>query len=142
MEKVVEALDPEIEKAVREEFRRALVQLKAADKKGAAATAQNAWRRMPAPAFGWDWSLSKVNTLVYILREAGEFQPAIQVLQEQLSSKFYRDYQYHPYFLLGTVYFAMGELQMARENFRVADRISEGRCFIDEDPAYKVLAKA
>jgi tetratricopeptide (TPR) repeat protein len=141
LEKVVETLDPAIEEVVREELGRALDQLKAGDKSGAAATALNGWRQMPAPVFGWDVSLMNVDTLVCVLRQAGEFQPAIQVLNEQLSSAFYRDYQYHPYFLLGTVYFAMGELQVARENFKIADRISTGRCFIDEDPAYKALAK-
>lgn len=107
MEKVVETLDPAIEKIVREELGRALDQLNAGDKSGASATALNGWRQMPAPVSGWDVSLMNVDTLVYVLRQAGEFQPAIRILNEQLSFAFYRDYQYHPYFLLGTVYFAM-----------------------------------
>jgi len=141
LEKVVETLDPAIDQRVMEELSRALAQLEAGDKSGAVATALNGWSQIPAPVFGWDVSLMHVDTLVYILRNAGEFQPAIRILNEQLSSAFYRDYQYHPYFLLGTVYFAMGELQTARENFKIANRISRGRCFIDEDPAYKALAK-
>jgi tetratricopeptide (TPR) repeat protein len=142
MQPVVEPLDPAIEQKISARFKQALALLNSADKVKASQLALDAWNQMPEPRFGWDVSLSKTRVLVHILREAGQYEPAIDVLKQHLQSRFYQEYQYHPYFLLGTVYFAMGDMDSARENFRIADRISRGRCFVDENPAFKKLLKA
>lgn len=42
-------------------------------------------------------------------------------------------------FLVGKVAFERGELQVAKENFRVSDAKSRGRIFEGEDPKYKQL---
>lgn len=139
MQPVVKPLEPAIEQNIRASFKEALVLLKSGETVKAAQIALEGWDRMPEPRFGWDVSLSKTRVLVHILREAGQYESAIAVLRQHLQSKFYQEYQYHPYFLLGTVYFVMGDMNAARENFKIADEISGGRCFRDENPEFEKL---
>ncbi len=139
MEIIVKPLDPKLDQEIEHDFTQALNFLRDGDKSSAAAAAQRGWARMPAPVFGWDSSLSYLRAAVRIYREAGEFNRAIDLLQQHLKSEFYRDYEYHPYFLLGTVYFAMADMESARSNFKTANQISKGRCFVGEAPAYKKL---
>lgn len=137
----VPELDPEVYQQAGALIRQSKQALECGNKENAALLASQAWELVPNPKYGWDSSLSLVRSLVRLLRESERYNDAIAIARGHLESEFYLEYQYHPYFLLGTVHYAMGELENARECFLQAHRIGGARAFLDEPKEYLELVR-
>lgn len=101
-----------------------------------------AWARIPEPKFGWDVSYMCVLGMVKFLRSAGKHDKAIDLVNAYLASEFYSDFEDGPYFWLGTLHYEKGDLLKAFEYFDRANKMSRGRCFVEEEAKYKQFFKA
>lgn len=119
----------------------ALRELAAGNMDAASRLAIKVWSLVPEPKYGWDSSLSYMRAMVKVLRQSGSYGEAIEILNGHLTSDYYRDYEYHPHFLLGTVYYAIGQLESAKLHFKEAHKIGGMRCFQGEPPEYKQLIR-
>jgi tetratricopeptide (TPR) repeat protein len=100
-----------------------------------------AWAKVPEPKFGWDVTYMFLLGMAQLLRIAGKYDKAIDVVSRYVASEYFLDYQYGPYFWLGALYFEKGDLIRSYEFFDRANRMSRGRCFDGEDRKYKRFFK-
>lgn len=108
----------------------------------AIARGQAAWARLPEPKFGWDVSKSYTHALATLYRDAGRFGEAVTLMTALFASGTVQPHQDRPHFILGTIYYEMGDMENARRWLGEANRISKGRCFRDEPEKYrKAIAK-
>lgn len=98
--------------------------------------ATTAWAKVPEPKFGWDVSKSFVSSVARIYRNSKKFDAALTLMNELFSSGTVKKHQDGPYFLLGTIYFEMGDKLESIEWLSQANEISKGRCFREQDPKY------
>lgn len=116
--------------------------LEAGDKIEAIRIAESAWRKLPDPKFSWDVSKSFAHALAETFRDAGVHDKALSVMNELFTSGTVMPHQDRPAFVLGTIYYEMGDMENARRWLSEANRISKGRCFRDEPEKYrKAIAK-
>ena len=66
---------------------------------------------------------------------------AVALMEASFASGSVRPYQDHPYFVLGTIYYEMGDMEQARYWLGEANRISKGRCFRDQPEKYRNVVK-
>lgn len=132
-------LDPTLRDAIDLTFRQARKQLQDGDIAVAVNTAETAWDRLPEPKFNWDVSKSYAIALAAIYRDAKQYDRGLALLQDLFSSGTVKSYQDRPYFIMGTIYYEMGNMADAKKWLGEADKISKGRCFRDEPEKYKKL---
>jgi hypothetical protein len=107
------------------------------DRDGAARLAYEAWTLVPEPKYGCDRAYMFMFALMRFARPAGAYDDLIAIVDGYISSGFHSEHEDGPYFWLGTLYFEKGNLMRAFEYFDRAQKMSRGRCFVDEDPRYK-----
>lgn len=100
-----------------------------------------AWARIPEPRFGWDVTYMCLSGMVDFLRAAGRYDKVITLVEDYLSSEYCLDYEVGPYFWLGTLHYEKGDLGKAYSYLERANKMSRGRCFVEEDPKYKQFFK-
>jgi len=122
-------------------FREAKQMLRDGDLQSAITAGEAAWARFPEPRFDWDVSQSYVHALATLYRDAGMYPQAIALMQSLLQSGRVESFEDGPYFVMGTIYFEMGDLENAKRFLGEANRISRGRCFRDEPVKYRDLIK-
>lgn len=133
------ALDTALRDEIDLAFREAKRMLRDGDARSAIAAGEAAWARFPEPKFDWDVTQSYVHALATLYRDAGLYPQAIALMQAFLQSGRVEGYEDRPYFITGTIYFEMGDLENARHFLSEANRISRGRCFRDEPAKYRAL---
>jgi len=132
----MEDLDVTIRHTIDSLFISARKKMGLGDKVGAIQDAESAWSALPDPKFEWDVSKSFVHALAKIYRDAGEFNKAVGCMEMLFASRTVRAHQDGPRFILATIYFEMGEVELANKWFAEANQISNGRCFQGEDKKY------
>ncbi len=100
-----------------------------------------AWSRLPEPKFGWDVSKVFTYALAGLYRDAGHFQEAVALMEALFASSTVLPYQDGPYFIFGTIYYEMGDMEKAAYWLGEASRISKGRCFRGQPEKYRKLIK-
>lgn len=111
--------------------------LNTGDKEYSAKLANQAWGLLPDPKFEWDVSKSFAHAVAELYRDSGKFSAALNIMNDLFSSGTVKPYQDAPHFILGTIYFEMGELKDAKTSLIKANEISKGRCFNDQPDKYK-----
>ena len=134
-------LDPNLRDLIDLTFRSAMQYLKDGRTELAVETALAAWAQLPEPKFGWDVSKSYTHALAGLYRDTKRYQEAIALMEALFASGSVRPYQDHPYFVLGTIYYEMGDMGQARYWLGEANRISKGRCFRDQPEKYRNVVK-
>ncbi|MBR0565975.1 hypothetical protein J5J83_07590 [Azoarcus sp. L1K30] len=129
-------LDIAIRDKIDAAFRNARQKFNDGDIPSALAIATEAWHSLPEPKFGWDVSKSYTHAYASLHRDAGVFDEAIKVMKALFASGTVRPNQDRPHFILGTIYYEMGDLENAKRSFAEANRISKGRCFNEEPEKY------
>lgn len=104
-------------------------------------TALAAWAKLPEPKFGWDVSKGYTHALAGLYRDAKHFREAVALMEALFASGSVRSHQDRPYFVLGTIYYEMGDMEQARRWLSEADRISKGRCFREQPEKYRAVVK-
>ena len=134
-----------INEEIRLEVYRLLGAAKKAGESGDIATstqlANEAWSHIPEPKFGWDVTYVCIGAMVKLLRRCGQHDQAMAIVNGYLQSPYYLDYQDGPHFWLGTLQYEKGDLAAAYQHFERANRMSRGRCFVEEDSKYKGFFK-
>ena len=72
-----------------------------------------------------------------IYRDAQKYEQGLRLLQDLFSSGTVKSYQDRPYFIMGTIYYEMGDMINAKKWLGEADKISKGRCFREEPEKYR-----
>ena len=134
-------LDITIRNQIDTTFRDARHSLAAGDIASALAIGASAWQSLPEPKFGWDVSKSYAHAYASLLRDAGVFDEGIKIMRALFESGTVKPHQDRPHFILGTIYYEMGDIENARRSLGEANRISKGRCFDGEDEKYFSLLK-
>lgn len=129
--------DPTLRDAIDWMFRQARKQLQDSDIAAALSTAEAAWGQLPEPKFDWDVSKSYAMALAGIYRDAQKYEQGLRLLQDLFSSGTVKSYQDRPYFIMGTIYYEMGDMINAKKWLGEADKISKGRCFREEPEKYR-----
>ncbi|HDR8958770.1 MULTISPECIES: tetratricopeptide repeat protein [Burkholderia cepacia complex] len=132
----MEDLNPIVRDEIDKKFIRAREKFKAGDGVGAVQDAEAAWSELPVPKFGWDVSKSYTQALAKIYRDTGNYQNALNLMQELFASGTVKPHQDGPRFVIGTIYFEKGDAVEAKKWFGEANQISKGRCFQGEDKKY------
>ena len=130
-------LDISLRSQIDASFREARNQVNQSDLEAGVALAESAWGYLPQPKFEWDVSKSYVHALAGIYRDAGHFSEAVRLMDQLFASGTVKPYQDQPRFIMGTIYFEMGNLPEARRWLTEADTISKGRCFQQQPAKYK-----
>jgi tetratricopeptide (TPR) repeat protein len=108
----------------------------------AARLSDEAWAKLPEPKFGWDHSYNCLHRLVEFKRPTGQgLQEMISLVQGYIASEYFRADTFGSHFLLGTLYYDVGELDRAFEAFQTADKLSGGYCFNSQDPKFRKFYK-
>jgi len=107
----------------------------------AISTASAAWGRLPEPKFEWDMSQIYTHALAGLYRDAKRFREAVALMEALFASGTVLSYEDGPYFVLGTIYYEMGDMEQARHWLGEADRISKGRCFREQPEKYRRIIK-
>jgi tetratricopeptide (TPR) repeat protein len=118
-------------------FRAARAALEAGNRQNAIEMGEAAWARFPAPKFDWDVSKSYTHALALIYRDTGRWTEAIRLMDELFASGTVKPHQDGPRFVLGTIYYEMGDMIQAQQWFKEADKISKGRCFNGQPEKYR-----
>lgn len=134
-------LDDAVRNNLNEMIKSAFLDIKNGDLQSAISIGDNIFESIPEPKYGWDYSYILLECMVEILRSTGQYGKAFELVNKYISSPYYLDYEDGPYFWLGTLYFEKSEFSEAYENFQRANKISRGRCFVEEDPKYKAFYK-
>lgn len=129
-------LDPVVRDAIDAQLIRSYEKLQSGDFSGAVQDAEAAWAAVPEPKFDWDVSMSFAHALAETYRDAGLYPRALGMMEALFASKTVEPYEDGPRFIMGTIYFEMGDEENARKWFAEANQISKGRCFRDEDKKY------
>jgi tetratricopeptide (TPR) repeat protein len=137
----MEDLDPGIRDEIDKLFIRSKAKLDAGDKPGAIQDAELAWQNFPEPKFGWDVSKSFTHALAETYRDTEQFENALNLMQRLFASETVKPHQDGPRFIMGTIYFELGDQTNAKKWFAEADKISRGRCFKEENPKYRLFYK-
>jgi tetratricopeptide (TPR) repeat protein len=87
--------------------------------------AENAWARLPEPKFDWDASKMYALALAALYRDTQNYEKGEALMKELFASGTVKPYQAEPYFMLGTIYFEMGDLQNAEKWLKDAHEISK-----------------
>lgn len=103
--------------------------------------AESAWKQLPEPKFGWDVSKSYTHALALIYRDTGKYAEALALMNQLFGSGTVKAHQDQPYYVTGTIYFEMNDMENARKWLKEADRISKGRCFQEQPEKYKAAIK-
>lgn len=123
-------------------FRSAKQRLREGDIDVAVKLGEEAWSRLPEPKFGWDVSQSYVHALALMYRDSARFADGVALMDALFASGTVLEYEDRPRFVLGTIYYEMGDMENARRWLGEANRISKGRCFREEPEKYrKAIAK-
>ena len=122
-------------------LREAIEAAKAGDRARALELCEDAWNYTPEPRYGWDVTYACLDAAVKCLRITGHYDRAIQLVEGYLESGYFLEYQDGPDFWLGTLHFEKGSLDEAYRYLEAANRISRGRCFVEEDPRFKAFFK-
>lgn len=131
-------LDLKIVEGVEDLFLEAKNALARGDADAVARFCKQAWQRVPEPKFQWDFSYSFLDGLVTYLRPARRnYDELAKIIDEYITSQYFRADEYGPYFWLGTLAFERGDTDAAHQYFEKADKLTGGRCFADEDLRYK-----
>lgn len=130
-------LDPVVRDKIDAIFRTAKQQLKNGDITSALQTGANAWSLLPEPKFEWDVSKSYAHAYASLLRDAEVFDEGIKIMKALFESGTAKPHQDRPHFILGTIHYEMGDMENSRKWLGEANRISKGRCFVDEPEKYK-----
>lgn len=133
-------LDPAIRDKIDATFRVAKQQLESGDIPSALRSAAEGWSQLPEPKFSWDVSKSFTHAYATLYRDAARYNEAIGLMEMLFASGTVKPHQDRPYFILGTIYYELGDLESARRWLGEANRISKGRCFRDEPEKYKKAA--
>ena len=104
--------------------------------------AETGWKELPEPKFGWDVSKSYAHALALVYRDTNRYHEALSIMSELFKSGTVKSHQDQPYFITGTIYFEMGDVENARKWLEEANRISKGRCFRDEPEKYERFLKS
>lgn len=131
-------LDPTLRDEIDSTFRRARKLLSDGQAEVALDLAQTAWGRLPDPKFDWDVSQSYVHALALIYRDTHRYSEGLALMKDLFTSGTVLEYEDRPRFVLGTIYFDMGDIEEARRWLIEANRISRGRCFRDEPEKYRL----
>lgn len=134
-------LDPNLRDQIDLAFRSARQLLDEGRTDLAIGTASAAWGRLPEPKFGWDVSKSYTHALAGLYRDAKRFREAVALMEALFASGTVLSYEDGPYFVLGTIYYEMGDMEQARHWLGEADRISKGRCFREQPEKYRRIIK-
>lgn len=133
----------DLNESVRDEIdvilRHAQKALTTGDKQSATKLVEEAWSKLPDPKFGWDVSKSFAHAVAELYRDTGNFSAALKVMNNLFLSGTVKPYQDGPYFILGTIYFELGDLENAKKSLIKAAKISKGRCFNGEPEKYKSI---
>lgn len=132
-------LDPTLRDAIDFKFRQARQQLKDGAKQAALVTATTAWESLPEPKFDWDVTQSYVLAFAGIYRDAQHYHQGIRLIEGLFSSGTVLPYEDRPRFVLGTIYYELGDLDNAKKWLSEASKISKGRCFREEPEKYRNL---
>lgn len=135
-------LDVAMRDGIDMEFQSARLRLEEGRSDAAIAAGKAAWARLPEPKFGWDVSKSYAHALALLYRDSNKFSEGIALMDALFASGTVLPHQDRPYFVLGTIYYEMGDMENAQRWLSEANRISKGRCFRDEPEKYrKAIAK-
>jgi tetratricopeptide (TPR) repeat protein len=104
-------------------------------------TALAAWGCLPEPKFEWDVSQIYLHALAGLYRDTKHFREAVALMEALFASGTVLPYEDGPYFVLGTIYYEMGDMEQARYWLGEANRISKGRCFRDQPEKYRNVVK-
>jgi len=104
-------------------------------------TASAAWAQLPEPKFGWDVSQIYLHSFASLYRDAGHFPEAAALMEALFASGTVLPYEDGPYFIFGTIYYEMGDMEKAAYWLGEANRISKGRCFREQPEKYRKLIK-
>lgn len=132
----MQQLDVSIRDEIDALLKQAKQEILSADKAGGIKTAEAAWSKVPEPKFDWDVSKSFAHSLAKFYRNTGDFANAMKLMKELFDSGAVKDHQDGPRFILATIYYEKGDVDLAAKWFEEANRISKGRCFQGEDPRY------
>ena len=130
-------LEPSLRTEIDSAFRSAKQRLRDGDVAAAVKSGEEAWARLPEPRFGWDVSQSYVHALALMYRDARRFADGVALMNALFASGTVLDYEDRPRFVLGTIYYEMGDMENARRWLNEANKISKGRCFRDEPEKYR-----
>ncbi len=122
-------------------FRDARLRFESGQQDDGVALAELAWKELPEPKFEWDVSKSYVHALALIYRDARKHTDALALMAELFRSGTVKPYQDQPYFVTGTIYYEMGDVENATKWLGDAKRISKGRCFLGESSKYSDVVK-
>ena len=131
-------LDPELRGEIDSTFREAKRLLREGQTEAAVSLAEAAWAKFPAPKFDWDVSKSYSHAMALVYRDARRYSQALAIMVALFASGTVLEHQDGPRFVLGTIYFEMGDLENAKHWLTEANRISKGRCFRDEPEKYRL----
>lgn len=110
-------------------FKDARAKINAGQKDEAVALARQAWGKFPEPKFTWDVTQSYAIAFSAILRDAGLYQEALRVMEDDFASGAVKPHQDQPRIMLGSIYAEMGDREKAKKWIGEANLLSKGRCF-------------
>ncbi|HVE86686.1 MAG TPA: hypothetical protein VND93_27700 [Myxococcales bacterium] len=110
-------------------FREARARIDAGKKDEAVPLARQAWDKLPEPKYDWDVTQSYTIALAAILRDAGLYQEALRVMEDDFASGVVLPYQDQPRIMMGSIYAELGDRTKAKKWIGEANLISKGRCF-------------
>jgi tetratricopeptide (TPR) repeat protein len=131
-------LQVELRDAIDQIFRDARSSLNEGKVGEAIALGEKAWEKLPEPKYEWDVTNSYVEALALLYRDSQRFEEGLATMHALMASGLVLPYEDRPRFVLGTLYFEMGDLANARKWLNEANQISKGRCFRDEPEKYRL----
>jgi tetratricopeptide (TPR) repeat protein len=134
-------MDESIRVRVYDLFKQAKEALESDDNCAAELCCDQAWNIIEEPKYGWDSSYMCLLYAVRYLRGASCYDKAIALVDGYLTFGHHHSYEDGPYFWLGTLWYEKGELGKAFSYFKKANKISKGRCFVEENSKYKTFYK-
>jgi tetratricopeptide (TPR) repeat protein len=121
------------------EFREAKKLLREGHVQAGVKRSEAAWAKVPPPQFDWDVSQGYAHAIATAYRDAQRYADAVSIMEALFASGTVLDYEDRPRFVLGTIYYHMGDIENAKRWLSEANRISKGRCFRGEDEKYRLL---
>ncbi|GMA98790.1 hypothetical protein [Pelosinus sp. IPA-1] len=97
---------------------------------------EDAWGKIPAPKGLYEDSYHIVKDIIDTCFINKDFSKAKEWSEKMFLTGFARIDSGERDFYAGKIAFELGELEVAKEFFSIADKKSEGRCFEDEDTKY------